>query len=50
MIHGEKYDYSETVYKNARSKVKIICPKHGLFEQTAKNHTSGHGCNMCYGK
>jgi len=33
-IHGNKYDYSLVKYKNNRTKVKIICPKHGIFEKT----------------
>jgi hypothetical protein len=28
-IHGNKYDYSKVDYINARTKVKIICSKHG---------------------
>jgi predicted nucleic acid-binding Zn-ribbon protein len=30
-IHGDEYDYSKTEYKNALSKVCIICPEHGEF-------------------
>ena len=26
-IHGNKYDYSKTEYKNTRTKVEIICHK-----------------------
>lgn len=37
-IHGDKYDYSLVKYTNVRGKIKIICPKHGVFEQTASNH------------
>lgn len=48
-VHGDKYDYSEVVYKNNASKVKIICPKHGVFEQTPANHVSGYGCPLCAG-
>lgn len=28
-------------------KVKIICPKHGMFEQRASDHIRGHGCKIC---
>ena len=32
----------------AKTKIKIICPKHGIFEQTPNNHLlSGHGCPKC---
>ena len=46
-IHGSKYDYSKVEYKNNETKVSIICPKHGIFEQTPTSHMSGHGCPMC---
>ena len=46
-IHGDKYDYSKVEYKNNRTKVCIICPKHGEFWQTPKNHLKGQGCNKC---
>lgn len=45
--HGDKYNYSKTVYKSARDKVVIICPKHGEFEQDAFSHLSGCGCPKC---
>ena len=46
-IHGNKYDYSLVDYKNSREKIKIICPKHGVFEQTPHNHLCGSGCPKC---
>lgn len=46
-VHGDKYDYSLVKYVNARTKVKIICSEHGVFEQTPDNHLHGHGCLMC---
>lgn len=46
-IHGDKYDYSKTVYKNYREKITINCPLHGDFEQTAENHLYGKGCPKC---
>ncbi len=46
-VHGDKYDYSQTVYVNQRTNVKIICPVHGLFEQKADSHIRGCGCRLC---
>ena len=46
-IHDNKYDYSKTIYKNNRSLITIICPRHGEFRQTAHTHISGHGCPIC---
>lgn len=46
-IHGDLYDYSLVDYINSKTKVKIICYKHGVFEQTPNAHLDGHGCKMC---
>ena len=46
-IHGEKYDYSKCKYVNNRTKVCIICKKHGAFYQTPTNHLKGYGCKLC---
>ena len=46
-IHGDKYDYSLVDYKNDRSKIKIICPVHGVFEQIPNSHLRGGGCLKC---
>ena len=46
-IHGEKYDYSLVKYNGTDIKVKIICDKHGVFEQRPHNHLKGQGCPIC---
>lgn len=46
-VHGNKYDYSKVEYKNNKTKVCIVCPKHGEFWQTPDNHLSGKGCPRC---
>lgn len=47
-IHQNKYDYSLVEYKNSKTPVKIICPVHGVFEQTMEKHVGrAHGCPMC---
>ena len=49
-IHGERYDYSKAEYINARSKVCIICPKHGEFWQLPSLHINQKcGCPECNG-
>ncbi len=50
IIHYNKYDYSLVKYKNNYTKVKIICPVHGIFLQTPNSHTTGNGCPKCAGK
>lgn len=47
-VHGNKYDYSETVYDGCHSNVTIICKTHGKFIQTANNHYNGNGCYKCH--
>jgi hypothetical protein len=46
-VHGDKYDYHRVVYICNRKKVKIICPEHGMFLQTPKNHIFKNGCPQC---
>lgn len=46
-IHGDRYDYSKTVYNGCFENVKIICPEHGEFIQQATIHLQGCGCPMC---
>ena len=46
-VHGDRYDYSKVEYVNAYTKVRIICPIHGDFEQNAHSHLNGRGCPKC---
>lgn len=46
-IFGNLYIYDFSNYKNLHSKIKVICKKHGSFEQKAYSHISGHGCKHC---
>jgi very-short-patch-repair endonuclease len=48
IVHAGLYDYSLTVYgRNNASKVKIVCPVHGVFLQRPANHLNGAGCLSC---
>lgn len=50
-IHDNKYDYSKSVYKNSKTKMIIICPIHGEFEQCHNKHgTTKQGCPKCGGR
>lgn len=50
-IHGDFYDYSNTVYVTQKEKVTITCPIHGDFEQFPLNHyRNGCGCDICGAK
>jgi hypothetical protein len=46
-IHKNKYDYSITEYINSDTRVRIICPEHGIFHQFASAHLHGCGCKKC---
>jgi len=46
-VHGSKYDYSLVNYKSSKSKIKIICLTHGIFNQEANSHLKGNGCPCC---
>lgn len=46
-VHNNKYDYSSTKYIRSTNKVKIICPKHGEFEQRPYDHLQKKGCPKC---
>jgi hypothetical protein len=48
-IHGVKYDYSLVNYVNRKTKVKILCSTHGIFEQEPHNHINGQSCGKCFG-
>jgi len=47
IIHNDKYDYSLSTYVTTHIKVKIICPIHGVFEQSPHNHLAGFNCKQC---
>lgn len=49
-IHGDKYDYSKSIYIGAFTPIEIICKKHGSFLQPATAHISSSkkaGCPTC---
>lgn len=45
--HRNKYDYSKAIYFHSGKKLKIICHKHGPFQQAPSNHLYGQGCPKC---
>ncbi len=50
VVHANKFDYSLVEYKNTHTKIRIICPIHGEFEQVPMDHLKGSGCYACSGK
>lgn len=49
-LHNNFYDYTKVDYIDSITKIEIICPIHGSFEQTPHSHTLGHGCSSCSGR
>ena len=47
-IHGNRYDYSKTVYIEKRQKVIITCSVHGDFNQNPSHHLAGSSCRKCH--
>jgi len=45
--HGNRYDYSKSIYVNSEIKIVIICKKHGEFLQLPRSHINGRGCPNC---
>ena len=46
-VHGYQYDYSLVDLSGKLKKIKIICPKHGIFEMMPSRHLYGEGCKLC---
>ena len=46
-VHGDKYDYSKTVYLSMDDKVTVTCKTHGDFDQRGDSHLIGRGCRKC---
>jgi hypothetical protein len=46
-VHNGLYDYSKVNYINTKTKICIICEKHGEFLQNPNNHLQGKGCLKC---
>lgn len=45
---GNIYDYSLVDYKSIDTKIKLVCPHHGVFEQTPQNHLNQKiPCKKC---
>ena len=45
--HGDKYDYSKSVYTGWDTRIVITCPKHGDFEVLPNHFLRYKGCPKC---
>ena len=49
-VHGDKYDYSKTIYVNSTAPITITCPMHGDFKTRPSDHIHKKcGCRLCGG-
>jgi hypothetical protein len=46
-VHGDKYDYSKSEYKESQKKLVVTCKEHGDFKTTPNSHLRGTGCPDC---
>lgn len=46
-VHDSAYDYNESVYVNAITKLTVNCRQHGPFLVTPDKHLGGIGCVKC---
>ncbi len=46
-VHGERYGYDYIEQPHLSKRNKIVCHKHGLFEQKGQHHLAGAGCPTC---
>ena len=46
-MHNNMFDYSKVDYVNNNTKVTIICPIHGEFQQSPQHHLVANGCSKC---
>lgn len=46
-LNGNSIIYDKVDYVNSKTKVCLICPKHGEFWQTPDKHLQGQGCPIC---
>lgn len=51
ITHGDKYDYSQVIFVDTKTKIKIIHKEcNSEFYQNPLNHIGGHGCPICRDK
>lgn len=46
-VHKDSYDYKESIFINARTKIKVKCKVHNYFTQDYSAHKSGQNCGEC---
>ena len=47
LVHGDTYLYDYIDYKNMRTKIRVVCKKHGEWETSPNSFLTGSGCPKC---
>lgn len=47
-IHGDEFDYTESVYINSKTLIEIRCKTHGIIKVNPNRHKKGSKCRRCY--
>ena len=47
LVHGNEYDYSLAKYIDSKTKITVLCKKHGEFYVLSSNHFKGQKCPKC---
>ena len=46
-VHNNKYDYTNSEFTTMLTKIRIVCPIHGIFFKAPAKHLQGQGCPIC---
>jgi hypothetical protein len=46
-LHGDRYDYSKSVYVKSHQSLTVTCKVHGDFNTTPSKHLVGYNCKKC---
>lgn len=49
-LYGDKFDFSQTVFRGMSKSVEFICPRHGKQKRLVDSMLSGSGCRYCNGE
>ena len=47
-VWGDKFDLSLVEYKDSKTKIAVVCKKHGMYYTNPSHFLHGHGCRKCY--
>jgi hypothetical protein len=47
IVHNNFYKYDNITYQTTRELIDILCPNHGIFQQSPDAHSRGQKCPKC---